>query len=85
LCTRGDIITRADLAEEHPPASRAEANRDAVDELVVVSSGRDAEIVELVRRPIAALPEARWAALRAEWPGERSLDDAVAIEHKPCR
>ena len=60
-----------------------------MDELVVVSSGRGAEIVELGRRPIAALPAARRAALRVEWSGERSLDDAVAIEHaierKPCR
>jgi hypothetical protein len=79
LCTRGDIITRADLAGEHEPASRAEASRDAVDELVVVSSGRDAEIVEL-RHPIAALPAARRAALCVEWSGERSLDDAVEIE-----
>jgi hypothetical protein len=51
-----------------------------VDELVVVSSARGAEIVALMR-PIAALPAARRAALRVEWSGERSLDDAVAIEH----
>lgn len=79
MCTRGDIITRADLAGDWP-ASRAEASCDAVDELVIVSNGRGAEIVEQVRCPIAALPAARWAARCAEWSGERSLDDAVAIE-----
>lgn len=101
MCTRGDIITRADLAGEHGPASRAEASCDAVDEdvvdeivvdeIVVVSSGCEAELVELVRRPIAAPPDRR--ALCVEWSGERSLDDAVAIEpavertieRTPCR
>ena len=50
-----------------------------MDELVVVARGGGAEIVELVRCPIAAPPAAR-RALCIEWSGERSLDDAVAIE-----
>jgi hypothetical protein len=56
--------------------------RDDADELVIVSHGSGAEIVELVRRPIAALPAARWAALRVEGAGERELDDAVAVERR---
>jgi hypothetical protein len=77
LCTRGDIITRADLAVERWPAWRAEASCDAADELVLVSRGSGAQIVELVR-PIAARPVAR-RALGGEPSG--GLDDAVAIEH----
>lgn len=80
MCTRGDIITRADLAGQDGPACRAEASRDAEDDLVVVSCGCGAEIVEL-RCPIAALPAARRAAPCAEGAGERALDDAAAIEH----
>ena len=80
MCTRGDIITRADLAGGCWPASRVEASRDDADELVLVSHGSGGQIVELVRRPIAAPPAARWAALRVEEAGERELDDAVAIE-----
>lgn len=72
--TRGDIITRADLAVERRPACRAEASCDAADELVLVSRGSGAQIVELVR-PIAARPAARRAPS-----GTGGLDDAVAIE-----
>jgi hypothetical protein len=79
LCTRGDIITRADLAVERWPAWRAEASCDAADELVLVSRGSGAQIVELVR-PIAARPVARRAP-GGEPSGGAGLDDAVAIEH----
>jgi hypothetical protein len=79
LCTRGDIITRADFAVERWPARRAEANCDGVDELVTVWCGSDTELVELVRRPIAAYPAARGAELGIESFGGR-LDDAVVIE-----
>jgi hypothetical protein len=89
LGTRGDIITRADLAGERWPVRRAEDRCDAVDELVIVSCGSGAQIVELVR-PIAAVPAAWRAALCGEPSGGRDLDDAVAIEHmaerrRPCR
>ena len=59
-CTRGDIITRADLAGERWLVRRAEDHGDAVDELVIVSCGSGTQI-ELVRRPIAAPPAARRA------------------------
>ncbi len=76
--TRGDIITRADLAVERWPASRAEASCDAADELVLVSRGSGAQIVELVR-PIAALPAVRRAP-GGEPSSGGGLDDAVAVE-----
>jgi hypothetical protein len=84
LGTRGDSITRDDLAIERWPAHRAEVNGDGVDELVIVSRGSGMEIVELVRRTIAARPAARPAARSVEpCPeafGERNLDDAVVVE-----
>jgi len=64
---------------ERWPAWRAEASCDAADELVLVSRGSGAQIVELVR-PIAALPAARRAP-HGEPSGGGDLDDAVAIEH----
>jgi hypothetical protein len=76
LCTRGDSITRADLAKERWPAGRAEVSGDGVDELVIASRGPGLEIVELARRAIAA----RSAARRVEPCDERSLDDAVVVE-----
>lgn len=76
MCTRGDSITRADLAIERWLAGRAEGSGDGVDELVLASRGPGLEIVELVRRAIAARP----AAHRAEPCAERNLDDAVVVE-----
>ena len=69
---------------------RAEDHGDAVDELVIVSCGSGAQIVELVRRPIAAPPATRRAVPCGGLSRGYDLDDAVAIEHtaerrRPCR
>lgn len=83
-------MTRADLAEERWLVRRAEDHGDAVDEIVIVSCGSGVQVVELVRRPVAAPPAARGAEPYGELSGGYDLDDAVAIEHtaerrRPCR